>query len=170
MSDENDEPVELSDEEINLALDDKDDPANDRPEELTVPDVTGRAALRGEEPGPVPLIVVVIGSTTFDEPFAVQSVLLGWGQRHADHPIYLWTSGAPEGAEAQAKIFANANGWQTVDVQPETLLGVDEAAVTFAFVTPGSRAAEFAADIAQRRPVRQLTLETLRPRSRWNEW
>lgn len=116
-----------------------------------------------------PLHVIVVGSTAWDEPLLVQASLLSWAQHHAEQPVYLWTTGAPTGAELEAREFGHRSGWR-VNESPADLIVEIEATVVFGFITAGGKAGELLETIATRRPVRQLTLESLRPRSRWNEW
>lgn len=116
-----------------------------------------------------PLHVVVVGSAAWDEPLLVQAALLTWANQHASHPVMLWTAGAPDGAEVEAREFGQRAGWRVSETKPELLLEI-EATVVFAFLTPEGEARELVDLIATRRPVRVMTLETLRPRSRWSKW
>lgn len=116
-----------------------------------------------------PLHVVVVGSAAWDEPLLVQAALLSWANHHGGQPVILWTTGAPVGAELEAREFAHRSGWRAAESTPELLLEMD-ATVVFGFVTPDGEARELLETIATRRPVRLLTLATLQPKSRWSRW
>lgn len=119
-----------------------------------------------------PLHVVVIGSTGWDEPVVVQAALLAWAQHHPDRDVVVWTTGAPDGAEAEAREFAQRNGWATPTASSSDILEgrVEEPTVSLAFVLPGTEADEFATEYSHRRPVRRFTVESLMPNTRWLRW
>lgn len=135
---------------------------------LDEPQVGGNRAPE-TAPAVPPLHVAVVGSTEWDDPLVVQAALLSWYRHHTDRPIILWTTGAPTGAENDAREHAERSNWTVIETDPDRILE-QEFTVVFGFVTPGSDAAEFARDLAVRKPVRLFTVESLRPRSRWSQW
>lgn len=150
----NDEPVELTDEEFMAAT--GGGPAEPTPEEYMAT---------------APLFVVVLGSMDWDEPVVVQAALLAWAQHHRDRAITVVTTGAPGGAEDEARRFAEMQGWHTIVIAPEQLLDAQMMiAVSFAFVKPGSKADEFTGVYASRHAVRRFTVETLRPITTRSDW
>lgn len=156
---EMDEPIELSEEEFRLAT--EGDDREDMPEE---------EHLHFSAPAVPPLDAIVVGSLDWDEPLVVQAALLGWAQQHAGRDFVLWTTDAPEGAEATARHFAGMQGWRTVTVPPEGLLDAP-ATIAFGFLVPGAvGSADLVADLAARRPVRVFTVESRRPNSRWRNY
>jgi hypothetical protein len=150
------------DERIAEALDDE----REQPEQPERSEPTTAAA----PPIPLPpLNVAVVGSTGWDDMLVVQAALLGWYQRHLEHPVILWTTGAPDGAEDAARDWGTRNGWSVGEMMPDQMIERD-VTVTFAFVTPQSEAHALAIEIGHRRPVRLFVLDTLRPVTRWAGW
>ena len=137
---------------------------------LDGPEPEAEPATVGGFPMPNPLLnIIVVGSSAFDDGILVQAALLGWSQHHPDRDVILWTTGAPEGAEAHARTYAQANGWRASEVTPERMLDID-AVVVFAFTVGQSDVTMLVDDLAARRPVRQIDAQSRRPRNRWSSW
>jgi hypothetical protein len=90
---------------------------------------------------PAPSVVVVIGSYAWKSPLAVHEVLGEWWAAHEKPPVMLVTSGCPAGAEAAARSFGEANGWQPRVMRDEEMPQLD-GAFFFGFVKDFSEGAE----------------------------
>lgn len=145
-----DEPAELSEEEFLLA--------------------TG-GGQNMVAPSP-PLFIVVFGSMSWDEPVVVQAALLAWQQHHLGRRVNLITTGAPGGAEEEARQVAERNGWATMVIDVTELTGMQiPIAASFAFVTQDSDALAFSAEYGSRYPLRRFMVETIQPQNRrWARW
>jgi hypothetical protein len=89
-------------------------------------------------PEPEPRPVLVIGSFDWDKEFIVQGVLM---THHLHAPIAVVTAGCPQGAEAQATVWAQTHGLQASTIRDEDIPQVT-GAFAVAFIKDHSEGAE----------------------------
>ena len=124
-------------------------------------------ALAGEVPPPTPpASVIVVGSFAWDNGAAVHGALQQWHLAQPQTTIVLYTSGCPHGAEAHARTYAEAMGWQTIALRDEELVLVPAPA--FAFMKDESPGVQRLVDDLRRRTwTRVMRDDTHRVLSLW---